>query len=65
MAGILVTISAIMVALIISMAYLDRMNCHARWAEYDPVWGLASGCRIKIDGRYTPTENIRDIGVPK
>lgn len=35
--------------------------CHSKYRDYNPSWGILSGCQAEWMGKMTPVENIRLI----
>lgn len=56
---IIVCIIAIPVALIFSgIIWIESAKCKSKYSDYEPQFGILSGCRVVWEGKLTPTENI-------
>jgi hypothetical protein len=37
-------------------------SCTARWqGTYEAEFGMLSGCRVKVDGKFLPEANVRAV----
>ncbi len=60
--GIVAGATVLVLALIVVPAYfLTSAGCYAAYSEYNPEFGMFSGCRIEWQGRMTPVELIREV----
>lgn len=56
---ILVCIIVILVALMFSgIMWIGSASCKSKYSDYEPQFGILSGCRVVWEGKLTPTENI-------
>lgn len=52
------------IALLSLGAWADSAGCHHQWEKsgFEADWGIIQGCLIKVDGRWIPSDNYRDLG---
>ena len=56
-------IVGIVVAVFGFVFYISSHVCYSSFAEYNPQWGVWSGCRIEWQGKMTPTDMIKNINL--
>lgn len=42
-------------------AMLDRAACYSKWSEFNPTWGVLTGCMIETNGKRIPSSNYREL----
>lgn len=57
-----------LIVLVIGIALLigfvmwsDSKSCYSGYENYQPKWGVFSGCRVMWDGKLTPVDIVREI----
>lgn len=60
-AKIALSAAAFFALLIAALIWFKAEQCDARWSDYQHEWGLVSGCRVKIDGRWVPADRVREF----
>lgn len=52
---------AITLAMSVVAFIFTRMACEARWSDYQHRFSIIGGCQVKIDGKWTPEDRIREF----
>lgn len=39
----------------------DKQHCYKQYREFNPAWGVISGCIIEYNGMHIPSENFRIV----
>lgn len=54
---------AVILAVLFGGAFwLESYQCQSKWkGTYVTEWGPFMGCRANVNGRWIPTENLRDM----
>jgi len=65
-----VFVTALLVAVVVGGAMVfEYLGCHAKWERAGMQlveWGPIQGCMVKLpDGRWMPTERLREMDLPK
>ena len=54
--GICCIIGAIIFGFIFGV---DRYNCHYKYRDFNPSWGLISGCMVIYNDKNVPSDSLR------
>ena len=41
--------------------WLDNKSCINSYSNFQPQWGVWTGCRIMVNGVLTPTDIVREL----
>lgn len=41
--------------------FISERRCLTSYENYQPAWGIFSGCRITFEGKLTPVDIVREI----
>lgn len=59
---ILFTVVVVISGSISSLAFYARsIQCKSAYENYQPEWGIISGCRIVVGGKLTPVDIVREL----
>lgn len=56
-----ICVATVIIGLFALVAVMSRASCLSGYSEYQPRWGMVSGCRIIHDGKLTPTDIVREV----
>ena len=43
----------------------NSISCGQRWSDYDSSYSILAGCRVNIEGKWTPEDRIREIPIER
>lgn len=59
---ILITVVAVFTISIIGSAiFVHKVKCESAYENYQPQFGVISGCRIMVEGKLTPVDIVREL----
>ncbi len=60
-------IAGLILLVIVSIASVvwKSISCGQRWSDYDSSYSILAGCRVNIDGKWTPEDRIREIPIER
>lgn len=62
--GLAFTFLALVVVggLLLLSAFFNNWSCSSRWSgTYQTEYGIMSGCRVKVDNKWMPERNLRQL----
>ncbi len=48
-------------AIVYGVYRLEVARCGIKYVDYEPKYGLISGCMVKVNGRWIPDERLRVV----
>lgn len=63
---LLLAMIAALLAIPFAAVWTLKTSCESKWQEshMEARWEFFAGCRVRLpDGRWVPTENVRDIDI--
>lgn len=54
-------IAGAIIGLIALAVIIESISCNARWGDYQHKFSIVGGCQVKIDGKWTPEDRIREF----
>ena len=40
---------------------MANLSCINSYSNFEPQWGILTGCRIMVDGKLTPVDIVREL----
>lgn len=61
--GAIALVSLLFAVLLFSFAYWrSEVVCEAKWeGTYETQYSFSGGCRVKINGKWVPSSNVREF----
>lgn len=56
-----IVVLLLLVFITVGAITFKRKVCITAYKDYNPQWGLMSGCRIVVDGKLTPVDIVREL----
>lgn len=57
--AVLVVTCASLLVVTLAVYPIASAACGAKWSDFENDFGLFSGCRVKVDGKWIPEDRIR------
>lgn len=58
---VLVVFAVLIGTFLCAALFMTKIQCKSAYENYQPQWGIISGCRIMVDGKLTPVDIVREL----